>query len=772
MNRDERSDRLRGLLAKHGDVVFLSLGVLCILLTWSIFYFDSDKSILVLVDASTLTYPWWMYSVGEIQQGRLPLWDPYTLGGMSHVGELARAALYPPFLLVALLGESVRTTAAIHAFALAHFLVAFGAAYFLGRVLRMPPVGAFACGVMYSLGGCLAKRALGQLDIFNAQVWVPLILAGLIAVARTRNWKWSLLSGAAMAMSILAGHHQPAIHAAILFGVTSIGVCFFRLGEIEPLGIRRTVVAGAVATISAAGLAALQLLPSLEYIPIAFRWVGATDPETGSAWTVASARVPFDVMAMNPRLEPRSWPTILYQSVGNIPDGSLYLGIAGISLAVIGLRCMDRTSRVLWLTVLLAGFILAHGSATPLLKLAYFTIPLFEKIREPVRHLFLAHIAIAIAAGYGATGLSRMRRASPLFFLAVSSGAVLTAWHVWRVRGDLPLTVTLPLTLVLLAAVILAVQRLQKIPTAFLLPVLLIGMFVELGGGWARQVGRISRFDGKTNFAVEKYYHSPTSLAVAAFLKQHPGLYRVDFLDDRIPANYGHILRFPTTAGYTATRPATFFNVRNHLGWFPPAPGADLLSIRYVFASRELPGARLAGSIAGLSVYENETALPFAWFVKSVVVSESEERTLALLQSRQIDPAETAIVSRRRALAVRDLPTGNERNEVRIITYDPQLVAMATTSVDRALLATTDPYYPGWSAWIDGVRTPLIRVNYAFRGVVVPPGKHRVEFRYRPMTFRAGVAISILTLLTTALIVFLPAAVRIHAHRKVRDGLA
>jgi uncharacterized membrane protein YfhO len=50
----------------------------------------------------------------------------------------------------------------------------------------------------------------------------------------------------------------------------------------------------------------------------------------------------------------------------------------------------------------------------------------------------------------------------------------------------------------------------------------------------------------------------------------------------------------------------------------------------------------------------------------------------------------------------------------------------------------SEVYYPGWEAYVDGDRTPIERVNYTFRGILVPAGEHRVEFRFRPSTLRLG----------------------------------
>jgi len=44
-------------------------------------------------------------------------------------------------------------------------------------------------------------------------------------------------------------------------------------------------------------------------------------------------------------------------------------------------------------------------------------------------------------------------------------------------------------------------------------------------------------------------------------------------------------------------------------------------------------------------------------------------------------------------------------------------------------------------AELDGRHIPWIKANYLFRAVLLPPGKHTVRFRYRPESFRHGLAL-------------------------------
>jgi uncharacterized membrane protein YfhO len=70
----------------------------------------------------------------------------------------------------------------------------------------------------------------------------------------------------------------------------------------------------------------------------------------------------------------------------------------------------------------------------------------------------------------------------------------------------------------------------------------------------------------------------------------------------------------------------------------------------------------------------------------------------------------------------------------------------------NSFLFLSDAYYPGWNAYVDGVKTEIYRANYAFRAVHLPAGRHTVEFVYAPGSFTVAALISLAALLGVILL--------------------
>jgi hypothetical protein len=76
----------------------------------------------------------------------------------------------------------------------------------------------------------------------------------------------------------------------------------------------------------------------------------------------------------------------------------------------------------------------------------------------------------------------------------------------------------------------------------------------------------------------------------------------------------------------------------------------------------------------------------------------------------------------------------------------PERVVADINSGAAGILVLADLDYPGWKAAVDGRPARILSADGYLRAVALPAGSHRVVFRYRPVSFYAGAAVSLLAL--------------------------
>lgn len=71
---------------------------------------------------------------------------------------------------------------------------------------------------------------------------------------------------------------------------------------------------------------------------------------------------------------------------------------------------------------------------------------------------------------------------------------------------------------------------------------------------------------------------------------------------------------------------------------------------------------------------------------------------------------------------------------------------------DERILQIAVPYSDGWSAWIDGKRSPVFRCGGLYMGVALEAGEHKLEMRYETPGLRLGALISLIAIAATVVI--------------------
>jgi uncharacterized membrane protein YfhO len=91
--------------------------------------------------------------------------------------------------------------------------------------------------------------------------------------------------------------------------------------------------------------------------------------------------------------------------------------------------------------------------------------------------------------------------------------------------------------------------------------------------------------------------------------------------------------------------------------------------------------------------------------------------------------------------------------KVELVKYEPNNVLLNCKTAQGAFLYASEAFYPGWRAYVDGQRTEILRANLAFRAVKVPPGEHTILFRYVPISFYAGLVLTVIGLILSGFLI-------------------
>jgi len=154
----------------------------------------------------------------------------------------------------------------------------------------------------------------------------------------------------------------------------------------------------------------------------------------------------------------------------------------------------------------------------------------------------------------------------------------------------------------------------------------------------------------------------------------------------------------------------------------------------------------VAEGLEDVSLWHNPRHLPRAWIVHRVEVlppTESRDPLEVWRRTKQVfypggrprDLRQSAVVE---AAVKLDQDRGDADDEsCRVVRYDPLRVEIEAELNRPGLVVLCDQFYPGWQLEVDTEgegrrRAPILRTNRVMRGVWLPAGRHRLEYRYRP----------------------------------------
>lgn len=149
----------------------------------------------------------------------------------------------------------------------------------------------------------------------------------------------------------------------------------------------------------------------------------------------------------------------------------------------------------------------------------------------------------------------------------------------------------------------------------------------------------------------------------------------------------------------------------------------------------------------------NKFAYGNAWFVKELrYVTDADSEIVGLYY---IDPRTQAVLNSKAGTELGLKNNYSGEGEIKLLSYEPNDLVYESNSSAEQFAVFSEIYYPkGWNAYVDGQFKPHTGVDYVLRGMNIPAGKHKIEFKFEPKIYQTGNTVamvgSLLVLVITA----------------------
>jgi hypothetical protein len=676
-----------------------------------------------------------------IRSGQWPLWTGQICSGYPLDGAPADPA---GLLLFALLPPAP----ALDALIILILLVAAHGTYTLARRFGADAPGAVLAGLAFAGSGYFVSQ-LKHLSILSTVAWIPygLVLIDRILAPveaprdRRRRMAFAALLGLLYANQVLAGFPQAAYISGLLYGAFAV----FRILGTWPLrplrGWLPLGAASAAALLLGAAAGAVVLLPlagftavSDRVAPLDYRWATFTNFWPRNTLTFFLPYINGDVTNGTYIGPPPFW-----ENYG-------YAGLAPILLAIYGAIRDRRRGAVIFLIVMTAiAFAFILGPHTPIYYAAFKLVPGMDAFRAPTRFMVVVDLGIVLLAAIGLTRL-RAPQIAKFAICAVTVADLVIHQRRWNPMVPADEWLRPPRTVAVVKADASAPRTFtphhrdihrdthdrnagwRNLDPYFKLRDLLQP---NIGAGYW-DVASADCYVGlapRWYVTVWSYHYFESSfIAELGFRELHRGVLSVK-------PGFVNLL-----AAYGVTHVLSPFPARDErLTLLAQEPNA------YVYRVEGAKRVRLVPS--GRRMYTDAHAV-----ARLREPSFDPDREVLLLDA----PASLASV------ADGDEQDRQEPGRAVVVREEARDVVIDAFAAEDGFLLLADMYYPGWTARVDGVVTPVYRANVTARAIALPKGRHTVHFTYEPSAFFRGLRISLASL--AALIAWLGLALyRAHA---------
>ena len=747
------------------------------LLLTAVFFYDVVFSDSIFADRDMLGVylPLFQFWKERVFEGAWPEWYPFDGLGQSFSGNLFGLPFHPSKVLLFLFsaGTALKWTV------LLSFPVAFMGFALLARQLRLERQTALLGAVLFAFNG-FAVSMTNNLSYLLGMASVPWAFWLTLKLAHCQTIGRIFLAAVGYAMILLAGDSQSFILAcavgAVIPFVTDIDADAKKCeGTLKKNRHVKVFGCYCLTMLLTAGLTAVQWVPSLSMMSQAS--VGAVGHDAKAViWSLPPLRLPeliFGGLNGTSFLAEKAYAQDIYAyEFGDFWGRSILIGLPAVVLALIGalkknkLRIFLAASSIFLLLCIL-------GKYVGLYELLHH-LPLLTPFRYPEKLLSFWMLTVSLLAAGGfqdvTTAEAHSRRSLIIFgggtalaLLFVVGEQLIGIWsdkiayaaaltslrpealadvHSWTLTCQWILAAGMLVS----AAVLILFKRMfpavlsvaaiiflfvgtrgiyhPSIPEIAAQPILPVERVLELSELAQPRVGRASDRLTLDILLAHPELENDIRRLNSIFLLggMYPGLFGIDAVGAYLPGTSDRMRGLLEKANEHRAylRLANLFSAEFTSIWGRDYAEAEGTLERIVYEHPDF----------GALVVRNDWPMPKAYLAEPLCVQDEEESQKAVL-SGNVNFRRFAILEGCEKSLSR-LERTSDLGGADLVFRAPEHVAIdVDAKTDGSILVLTDAYYAGWTATIDGSPAEILPANHAVRGVMMPKGKHRVEFRYR-----------------------------------------
>lgn len=692
----------------------------------------------LITDPVRQQYPWKQLVISAEKKMQLPLWNPYNFAGTPLLANLQSAAFYPMNLFFFVLPFNLAWSFLI-------FLGPLLAGIFLYLYLsnlKLSKEASILGAIAFSFSGFFSAW-LEWGNIQHAALWLPLILLSIDKIVSSNKYQvisirnkklilWCSVYLASLVSSFLAGHLQT------FFYLFAFSIVYFFARWSKSVRSKKIVFTYILLNASFIILTSIQWIPTLQFILQSARNVDVI------GWKIEGWFIPWQNLIQfiapdffgNPA-------TLNYFGVWNYAEFVGYVGIVPLIFSIFALFFRRDKKTLFFGTAFFISLIFALP--TFVAKIPFLLNIPFIDTAQPTRLLFITDFSLSVLAALGfdyfkksgkgifyCLGFAALILLSLWGFVFFGEGYMLTEnLLVAKHNLLLPTLIFVAFVIIIILYFVLATKTKRKIVLESLVYLFILIVVFDL-----------LRFSLKFNpFTKRDYLFPPTS--AIAFLQKNIGNYRIMTTDARmLPPNFSAVYKLQSIDGYDPLYLRRYAELvaaseRGKPNINPPfgfnriinphnyqSEIINLLGVKYVLSLTDINDSDFIKVFqeGETRVYENKKVLPRAFFVGEVIEEADKKNEMDKLFEKQESLDSIAIVE--------GLVSSNkfELGTARITKYEDNKVLIETENKGEGFMVLTDTFYPAWVGKIDGKETKIYLTDLNLRGIVVPAGKHSIEF--------------------------------------------